>query len=123
MQAPHFLRNGLDISIYHSGTINLSISPKKFKLFNPQYTFKEIHWAEGFPPEDFSFSKCIIRFRDRDYNGLIYYPRLETKIGHRKSESTIETLMPFIENLKYGDNVEFHYNDSEIEIFEPDHEN
>ncbi len=119
MQAPYFLERGLDISVYYAATINLSISPRTFNLYNAEYKFKKVHWCSNLPSEDFSFSKCGIGYQDKYHSGLIYYPHPETKVIHFQSRSAIETLMPFIPNLAYGTRVDFYYNPEEIEILDP----
>jgi len=116
MQAPYFKKHGIDISTYHLATLNLSIAPQKFKILAPEFTIKTLHWAEGFPPEDFSFSKCEIIFNHKTYKGLVYYPHSETKIGHFHNASLIEVITNYIPNIKYGDELILKFNPIELNI-------
>ncbi len=116
MQTPYFKKHGVDISTYHSATLNLSIAPQEFKMLTPEFTVKTLHWAEGFPPEDFSFSKCEVIFNNKAYKGLIYYPHPETKIGHFHNTSLIEVITDYILNIKYGDDLVLKFNPIEINI-------
>jgi len=116
MQAPLFKQHGINLDGYHNATLNLSIEPHQFKMLAPEYTVCDLHWAKGFPPEDFSFSKCEIEVNNTSYKGLIYYPHPETKIGHFHNTSLIEVITHFIPSLKYGDQLLLKYNEAEINI-------
>jgi len=116
MQAPFFKRHGVNIDSFHHATLNLSISPNKFKLFLPEFTVHDLQWAEGFPAEDFSFSQCEIIFNDTEFKGLVYYPHPETKIGHFHNDSIIEIITYYVPNIHYGDEVTLKLNSAEISI-------
>jgi len=116
MQTPYFKNLGLDLSHLFQGTLNLSIESNTFEVITPEFTFRNVHWAEGFPPEDFSFSSCEINYRGRGYQGYIYYPHPETKIGHFHSSSLIEVICEAIDGIGYGDSVELRYREGEIRI-------
>ncbi len=118
MQTPHFQRRGLDVSNFFPGTLNLSIAPYIFKCVNPEYTFRSVHWAEGFSSEDFSFSQCELLYRNSSFNGYIYYPHPETKINHFQSDSLIEVISEKIPEIQYGDVVTLKYQEQEIDIVE-----
>lgn len=118
MQTPFFKTLGLDLSTFFPGTLNINISPNEFQVVLPQYTFRNIHWAEGFPPEDFSFTPCQTIYRNQTFDGLVYYPHPETKIGHFQNPSIVEVIAPLILDLKYGDRVTLRINPDEIRIFE-----
>ncbi|MGD1938013.1 MAG: hypothetical protein ACFCA4_10715 [Cyanophyceae cyanobacterium] len=51
MQKTHFKAGGLDLDGYFEGTLNLSISPKKFQLLNPRHRFPLLRWTDLHPPE------------------------------------------------------------------------
>ena len=106
MQSPFFLAGGLDLSVYHRGTINLSIKPLKFSLQEPDYVFRDVHWADGYPPEDFLFADCQVRYQGRTHNAIIYYPDPATKIGHFQDPSTVEVLTDFLPGVTYGTELE-----------------
>ena len=114
MQTPFFTERGLDLSPFYSGTLNISIKPKTFEFTEPEFTFRNVNWIEGFPPEDFSFSRCYISVNDRWYPGLVYYPRPETKTQHFHDNSTIEIITEQIPEIGYGDRVKIKLNGEEI---------
>ena len=116
MQAPYFKNLGLDLSHQFKGTLNLNIEPNTFEVISPEFTFHDVHWAEGFPPEDFSFSSCSVLYKGREYSGYIYIPHPETKIGHFHSSSLIEVICEAIDGIAYGDSVELRYREKEIKI-------
>ena len=58
MQIPFFLEFGLDLSHYHTGTLNLSIAPHRFEIISPTHTFRLVKWHPTEPAEDFSFVAC-----------------------------------------------------------------
>jgi len=116
MQTPYFKDLGLDLSHLFKGTLNLNIEPNTFDMIAPEFTFRNVHWAEGSPAEDFSFSSCSVLYKGREYSGYIYYPHPDTKIGHFHSSSLIEVICEAIDGIGYGDSVELRYLESEIRI-------
>ncbi|MBE9010006.1 hypothetical protein IQ250_07280 [Pseudanabaenaceae cyanobacterium LEGE 13415] len=118
MQTPFFKELGLDLTNFFPGTLNINISPNEFELISPQYTFRNVHWAEGFPPEDFSFTPCQTIYQNQSFDSLVYYPHPETKIRHFQNSSIVEVIAPLIPKLKYSDRVTLRINAEEIQIFE-----
>lgn len=116
MQVPYFKAQGLDLSAFHSATLNLSISPHQFSIIKPDYEFKQVAWAEGFPCEDFSFIKCEIMYHQVWYKGYVYYPHPETKIDHFQDESTLEIIAEYIEGLCYENRVRLRIKPDQISI-------
>lgn len=116
MQTPIFKALGLDLTSFFPGTLNLSIVPYQFQLIKPEYTFRDVHWAEGFPPETFSFASCHLYFQQKCYDSLIYYPHPETKIGHFQDASVIEVIAPPMVGIQYGDRVELEVNSEQIQL-------
>ena len=117
MQTPSFQKLGLDLSAFFPGTLNVSISPKTFTVQQPEYTFKNVQWHQEYPSEDFSFSPCKVIFRDITYDGLVYYPHPETKIGHFQDPAVIEVLVSsFIPQIDYGDLIILEVNPRAIVI-------
>lgn len=114
MQTPFFAERGLDLSRFYSGTLNISIKPKAFEFTAPEFTFRNVNWIDGFPPEDFSFSRCYISFNDLWYPGFVYYPRPETKTQHFHDNSTIEIITEQIPKIGYGDRVKIKLNSEEL---------
>lgn len=116
MQVSFFKERGINLDNYYFATLNLSIAPYIFQMVSPEFTVRNVKWAEGFPAEDFSFSKCKIVFEDKEYKGLVYCPHPETKIGHFHSQSLIEVITQYIPNMAYGDEVYLMINQDEINI-------
>jgi hypothetical protein len=116
MQTPYFKELGLDLSSYYPGTLNVSVAPLSFKLRHADFVFREVHWVEGFPSEDFSFVHCAIIYQQQRYPALIYYPHPETKIQHFQSTSVLEVLCEKVSGISYGDNVVLEYDESKIVI-------
>lgn len=117
MQIPFFQALGLDLTPYFPGTLNINISPKRFEIRSAPYTFRKVHWAEGFAPEDFSFVPCQVIYQNQSFDSLIYYPHPETKIGHFQNSSVIEVIAPQILDLSYGDRVILGIDPEQIRIF------
>ena len=116
MQIPFFAARGLDLSSFYIGTLNVTIKPHAFEFIAPEFTFRNVKWIDGFPPEDFSFSKCQISFEGHWYPGYVYYPRPETKTQHFHDDSTIEIITEWIPNIDYGDPVQIKLNGDEFRL-------
>jgi hypothetical protein len=105
-QAPFFKERGLDLDQYFLGTINISITPLRFEMVRPAYTFRQIAWTNLHPPEDFSFSPCRILFQAEVFDGFVYYPHPETKIRHFQDPSVIEVITKWIPAIVNGSLLE-----------------
>lgn len=119
MQTPFFTARGLDLRGFYQGTLNISIHPRTFTMRQPAYTFRRIEWTMLHPPEDFSFSQCMVLANGTEYSGWIYYPHPETKLTHFQDPSIIEVIAPFIPGLGYGDRVAIAVNPAEVTVDEP----
>ena len=115
-QIPLFKQRGLNLEQFHPGTLNVSIAPATFEMVNPEYTFRQVAWTDLHPPEDFSFSRCTVRFKGVRYTSYVYYPHPETKKRHFESASLIEIMSEYIPEIQYGDQVELELNANEIRI-------
>ena len=115
-QKPLFKELGLDLGRFYSGTLNVSIAPYTFEMARPEYTFQQVAWTDLHPPEDFSFSRCTVRYQGGRYDGYVYYPHPETKKRHFESASIIEIISVYIPDIKYGDEVEVDLQAGEILI-------
>ena len=104
MQLPHFLAFGVDLSSFYAGTLNVSIEPYRFEL-NPSVTLTQVKWSPEHAAESFSFVPIELTWQQKSFQGLIYYPRPETKINHFQSPSVLELLLPPIEGIAYGNQV------------------
>ena len=116
LQSPFFRERGLDLSGYYYGTLNILISPYSFKVTSPEFYFPRVEWTSKHPPEDFSFSRCRVIFKEASHDAWIYYPHPETKIRHHQNHSVIEVIAPYIRDLKYGDVVDLHVKATEIAV-------
>ena len=118
MQLPFFRDMGLDLSGFYLGTLNVSIAPHTFKLVQPKYTFAQVKWHRDYPAETFSFSPCTVIYQDISYDGLIYYPHPETKIGHFQDDSILEIITSPISDIGYGDRLNLKINPQEIQLID-----
>ena len=100
LQKPCFHEAGLDLSECYNGTLNLSISPRSFKLTSPEFTFSELLWPGGC--ETFSFSRCYLNYGEITVAGWVYYPHSETKPGHLHPDHVMEILAPRLQGISYG---------------------
>jgi len=115
-QIPLFTQLGLDLQRFYQGTLNVSIVPAIFEMQNPEYTFRKVAWTDLRPPEDFSFSRCTVRYKGGSYAGYVYYPHPETKKRHFESASLLEIITSFIPEIQYGERVELELSPEEIHI-------
>lgn len=105
-QKPLFKSLGLDLYEYFNGTLNISIAPLIFEMTAPQFTFPLVEWTDLHPPETFSFSRCIVVYKNIEYPGWVYYPHPETKRNHFQNPSLLEVITKQIPEIKYGDSLE-----------------
>ncbi len=119
-QRPLFAARGLDLSSYFNGTLNIDIRPFQFRMLKPEFTFRGVEWTDLHPPEDFSFSRCKVVFKEAEYDGWVYYPHPETKLRHFQNPSLVEVIAKPILGIKYGDALQVSLNSDEIEVIRPD---
>jgi hypothetical protein len=117
-QIPLFKQRGLDLGRFYYGTLNVSIAPLAFEVVKPAYTFRQVAWTDLHPPEDFSFSACMLRFEGGEYPGYVYYPHPETKERHFENASLLEIITTAIPGIQYGDQVEVELNADEVHVWE-----
>lgn len=115
-QKPYFKQLGLDLSPYFNGTLNISIAPLTFEMSAPEFTFPLVEWTDLHPPETFSFSRCKVMFKGKEYPGWVYYPHPETKKNHFQNPSLIEVIADKVSGIEYGDPIEIVLNEDEIKI-------
>lgn len=107
MQAPHFRALGFDLAAYHQGTMNVSIAPYRYRVVKAPTTFRQVKWHPTDPAEDFSFFDVQLTRADAPpVAGKIYYPHPDTKPMHFQQPDVLELLLPFVEGLKYGDEIQ-----------------
>lgn len=115
-QKPYFKDRGLDLYDYFNGTLNISIAPHTFTMSAPEYTFELVEWTDLHPPETFSFSRCKVIFKNKIYEGWVYYPHPETKKTHFQNPSLVEVITYEIPGIRYGDELDLALNILEINI-------
>ena len=115
-QRPIFKKLGLDLDGYFNGTLNIDVSPNTLRMAKPAHVFRGVEWTDLHPPEDFSFSRCVVRFEGRQYDGWVYYPHPETKLRHFHDASLIEVIAEEIRGIEIGDAVEVALNASEVRL-------
>ena len=118
MQQPFFLERGLDVSRFHGGTLNLSISPRRYRIKKSAFTFRKVKWTPDLPAEDFSFFDCRIGKTNCEefVDGMIYYPHPETKPEFFQDQSTLEVLAPFVDGAELGAMLQLKLNGNQIQI-------
>ena len=118
-QRPIFKARGLDLEGYFNGTLNIDLRPFTFKLIKPEFTFRNVEWTDLHPPENFSFSRCKVIYREIEYEGWVYYPHPETKLRHFQDPSLLEVIALPIPEIKYGDEVQVYIHPDRIEVSKP----
>ena len=115
-QRPIFLARGLDLYGYFNGTLNIDIRPRTFAMLKPELTFRGVEWTDLHPPEDFSFSRCRVMFKDVECAGWVYYPHPETKLRNFQNPSLLEVIALPIPGIRYGDELGVWVNEDEIGV-------
>jgi len=118
-QRPIFKARGLDLEGYFNGTLNIDLRPFTFKLIKPEFTFRNVEWTDLHPPENFSFSRCKVIYKEIEYEGWVYYPHPETKLRHFQDSSLLEMIALPIPEIKYGDEVQVCIHPDRIEVSKP----
>lgn len=121
MQAPFFRALGLDLDAFHRGTMNVSISPCRYRVLKAPTTFRQVKWHPTEPAEDFSFFDVQLqRANGVAVAGKIYYPHPETKPAHFQAPDVLELLFPFVEGLCGGDEIQLRIPAEQMIIEKPD---
>ena len=118
-QRPIFKARGLNLDGYFNGTLNIDIRPFTFKLIKPEFTFRNVEWTDLHPPENFSFSRCKVIYKEIEYEGWVYYPHPETKLRHFQDPSLLEVIALPIPKIKYGDEVQVCVHSDRIQVSTP----
>lgn len=121
LQEPFFKEKGFDFQAYFGGdfvrgTLNLSLSPRRFTIESPEYVLKDVKWTDLLPAENFFLSPAEIHFQGRAFKALIYIPDPATKPDHFQAPDIIEVIAESVPNLDYGDEVELAYNPEAIKV-------
>ncbi|MBV8633692.1 MAG: hypothetical protein JO002_04320 [Burkholderiaceae bacterium] len=107
LQLPHFLKAGIDLSPYFSGTLNVDLAPHLPQA--KRIVFDGVlHW-HGDIAERFTLARVDFRIAAREVEGLWYYPHPETKPAHFQRTSVVELLLPYIAGVAAGDSVSLRF--------------
>jgi len=96
----------------YGGTINVDISPNKFKILNPDHMIT-CEWASGVE-ETFHFVKTLIHHNKVRYEGYIYYPCPSEFKSH--NDNIVELLTYKIPDLGYGDKISIEVSENKIKL-------
>lgn len=118
LQLPYFKEQGLDLSPYFLGTLNLDIAPYQFRVRKPKYFLQNIAWSGHIPPENFYFFDLDFFWKEHQYRGLIYMPDPETKVDHRQKGSVLELILPKIPDISYGNDAIIQVQEDQLMIYE-----
>lgn len=114
LQIPHFQNQGIDLTLYYPGTINVKLKGKKAEIIQPKHTAWNVNWSSHISPENFFFFDAEIEFEKKRYKGLIYMPDPDTKTDHFQDESLVELLLPRIPGVKSGKSISLKVKDTQI---------
>lgn len=114
LQLPHFQKQGLNLTSYYPGTINVFLKGKKVVIIQPKYTVLNVNWSSHIPPENFFFFDVAVVFDGKKYQGLIYMPDPKTKTDHYQGASIVELLLPKIPGVKTGKSISLIVEDEQI---------
>jgi hypothetical protein len=124
MQMPHFLTLGLDLRIFHLGTLNVSIAPLSYRVVKARHTFTNVKWHPTEPAEDFSFFDVRVTGPDGTVvAGYIYYPHPDTKPEHFQQPDVLELLLPFVKGLRSGMTLRLKVPADQMVFEAPTHQN
>ena len=104
LQIPFFEKLGLDLSIYHQGTINLDLGKRSIELISPLYSFASVKWSEYLPAENFSFfaAHLLPQGQKSGIDALLYWPHPSTKPEFHQPSGVYEFIAPWVESLRLG---------------------
>lgn len=110
MQMPHFTKGGLnlakEIPNLYKGTLNVSITPHRVNVVEPDHKFELVNWTPVIRPETFLFTQVTLTYRNKNYRGYLYTPSPETKPAlHVHNFGILEFIGPKIPDIVYGDPV------------------
>ncbi|HEX2543391.1 MAG TPA: hypothetical protein VHL79_00840 [Ramlibacter sp.] len=104
LQQPFFLAQGIDLSRFHAGTLNVDVAPH-VPAPGPAVFDGRLRWF-GELEERFILTPVALRFGAAVVEGLWYYPHPETKPAHFQRATVVELLLPWIAGLAPGSTVE-----------------
>lgn len=122
MQAPFFAAEGLDYEKYFNGnfvwgTLNMDMKTVAYKQKKSDWFFRNVHWTDLQPAENFFVTKATIHFEGKAYKALWYNPDPSTKPNHFQYPTIIQFIAETIPSIKYGDDFEVEIADECIEAW------
>lgn len=108
LQAPFFREQGVDLSPYFPGTLNIDLAPHAPPFVRPLFDGR-VRWFGGLE-ERFLLMPIALRHAGVVHEGLWYYPHPETKPAHVQKPTVVELLMPWITGLPADAAVELGFN-------------
>lgn len=106
MQAPHFLRVGIDLSAFFPGTLNVDLAPHKPQMRRIVFD-GVLNWHADIS-ERFMLAHIECRLAsqpEREFAGLWYYPHPATKPAHFQRDTVVELLLPAIDGVQGGQGI------------------
>lgn len=116
MQAPYFAERGFSLAPFWLGTLNVDISPARFKIGRAPFTFLGVKWHPSEPAEDFSFFECRVSLVECEeaFKGWVYYPHPDTKPEHEQPDGVLEVLTRRLCGVREGTRLRLSIPDTQI---------
>ncbi|MFM7267420.1 MAG: hypothetical protein ACKOZT_02370 [Cyanobium sp.] len=146
LQTPLFRAQGIDLSPYFAGTLNLEVPGRAWRLRDPAARVEQLRWSEHHPPETFSFWPCRLRLAWQGpaspatppavsasaeptagataaeriiTEALIYHPHPQTKRAHHQREGCLEVLAPWLGQLPTGSGIDLGVDPRRCRLIDP----
>jgi hypothetical protein len=98
LQLPFFQAAGVDLTVYHPGTLNVDLAPH-VPVPGPGAVFDgRLRWY-GELEERFILTPVALRFAGQVHRGIWYYPHPATKPAHFQRPTVVELLLPWVPGL------------------------
>ncbi|WP_394174440.1 hypothetical protein [Thalassotalea litorea] len=118
LQLPLFCQAGLPFKRIYPGTLNLDISPFRIQWIDYWYCVHQLKWHPQFAAESFAFCPCKLDVCDNYYQGFVYYPLPETKLGHHHNPAIVEVISEFIPDVCYRDTIKVSFPKQYINVID-----
>jgi hypothetical protein len=110
LQAPFFAAQGIDLSRFFPGTVNVDLAPHVPPAGTTPVFDGRLRWF-GDLEERFLLTPIALRHAGVVHEGLWYFPHPETKPAHFQKPSVVELLLPWVAGLAPGAAVEVGFNE------------
>jgi hypothetical protein len=118
LQLPFFLERGLDLSVYHPATLNVSTNPIEIRIVRSRHHFADVAWTDLHAPESFDFVAASVVVDGERFGGWGYRPTPATKAGHWQAATVLEVIAPFIPGIEYGRAVVLELDPAEVTLIQ-----